>query len=92
MTNSEILVTLKTDLLISTDAQDGYLARVVELAKRSIINEGITIEDNVEDGMLIERYAAYIYRTRREDAPMPRNLRWALNNRLLHEKGAVNDG
>lgn len=83
---------LKTDLLISTRAQDDYLAHIVEFAQKCIETEGITVEDNVEDGMLIERYAAYIYRTRREPSPMPRNLRWALNNRLFSEKGAVTDG
>lgn len=92
MTDGEILRTLKIDLLISSDALDGYLARVVENAKASISNEGITLRDNVEDGMLVERYSAYIYRTRRDPAPMPRSLRWELNNRLFAEKGGGADG
>lgn len=42
----------------------------------------------VEDGMLIQMYAAYLYRKRRgEDKAMPRSLRYALNNRLFSQKG-----
>lgn len=92
MLDGEILVILKTDLQISVDVQDAYLERVIEIARRNIETEGITIADTIEDGMLIEMYAAHLYRTRRTPAPMPKMLRWALNNRLLHEKGALSDG
>ena len=38
--------------------------------------------------MLVEMYAAYLYRRRREEnVQMPRMLRWALNNRLFSQKG-----
>ena len=44
-----------------------------------------------DDALLVEMYAAYLYRKRKEQQnEMPRMLRWALNNRLFSEKGAVN--
>jgi len=44
----------------------------------------------VQDAMLVEMYAAYLYRRRREEnVQMPRMLRWALNNRLFGQKGAA---
>lgn len=92
MLNEEILIPLKIDLQISTDAQDGYLEHLIELARRNIETEGITVQDDISDGMLVEMYAAHLYRTRRAPAPMPRMLRWALNNRLFSEKGAQADG
>jgi len=90
MLNGQILVALKVDLQISTDAQDDYLESLIELARRNIEREGITIQDNVPDGTMIEMYAAHIYRTRRKAEPMPPMLRWMLNNRLFSEKGATN--
>ena len=44
---------------------------------------------NVEDGMLIEMYAAYLYRKRKEEKGiMPRMLRYELNQRLFSQKGS----
>ena len=64
------------------------LENMIEVAKAAISREGITLSDSVDDGMLIEAYAAFLYRKRREDVvAMPRSLRYLLNNRLLSEKG-----
>lgn len=41
---------------------------------------------SVEDGHLIVMYAAYLFRKRATEEPMPRMLRWALNNRIFGEK------
>ena len=90
MTDNDILTILKTDLQISATALDDYLAQLIFASKKYITAEGITLEDTADDGMLVEMYAAYLYRKRREDkAEMPRFLRWALNNRLITEKGGV---
>ena len=92
MSNNEILTVLKTDLEIAVSSRDDLLNNIIDLAKAAIEREGITIQDNTEDGMLVERYAAFLFRKRREDTvSMPRNLRYSLNNRLLSEK-AKNDG
>lgn len=86
---------LKIDLGISSNVYDGYLLNLIELSKTAIQNEGIVLPEEkgkytIEDGMLIQMYSAYLYRKRREEsAAMPRSLRYALNNRLIRQKGAI---
>ena len=76
------------DLEISGTSRDEMLENMIELAKAAITREGITLNNTVDDGMLVECYAAFLYRKRREEAfAMPRSLRYMLNNRLLSEKG-----
>jgi len=77
---------LKVDLGFSVDAYNKYLEKIIESAEAAISKEGIKIADNTEDGMLIEMYAAYLYRKRKEGKEMPRQLRWMLNNRLFSQK------
>lgn len=100
MTDNDILTMLKIDLQISVVRYDTYLTNIIKLAKAAIIKEGIIFNElveggeskglTVEDGMLVQMYAAYLYRKRREEnAAMPRSLRYALNNRLLSQKGSV---
>lgn len=87
MTNNDILSVLKTDLEIAVSTRDDLLNNLIDLSKAAIEREGIHIEDNIEDGMLVVRYAAFLFRKRREDnVAMPRSLRYQLNNRLLSEK------
>ena len=79
-----ILTLLKIDLDISTDRRDEYLRSLICAARGFIALEGITLTDSYDDGILVEMYAAYLYRKRRESNPvMPRMLRWALNCRLM---------
>ena len=93
MTDADILAILKVDLQISSTALDDALATLLEAARGYIETEGITLTASAGDGMLVEMYAAYLYRRRREEnVAMPRMLRWALNNRLFSEKGAATDG
>lgn len=90
MTDKDILTMLKTDLQISASQYDAYLSNLITLAKAAIKKEGITLGENVEDGMLVQMYSAYLYRKRREEnSAMPRSLRYALNNRLLSQKGSA---
>lgn len=86
MNNSTILTILKTDLQISVDAYDDLLNNYILLAKKNIETEGITLTESAEDGMLVETYAAWLARKRKENVPMSRMLRYMLNNRLLSEK------
>lgn len=93
MTNAEILTLLKIDLQVSSTSLDDYLSTLIDAARAFIAKEGITLDDSAEDGMLVEMYAAYLYRRRREEnVQMPRMLRWAMNNRLLSKKGMVDNG
>lgn len=87
MADEDILKILKTDLQIVSDKLDEYLKGLITSAKGFIQKEGIILQDTVDDGMLVEMYAAYLYRKRREEtAAMPRMLRWATNNRLFSQK------
>lgn len=83
MDEQDILGILKDDLMVSGTDLDDYLTSLINSAQGFIKDEGIVLDYTKEpDAMLCEMYAAYLYRKRREDnAPMPRSLRWALNNR-----------
>lgn len=87
MTETDILAILKVDLHLSNSALDPTLTALIKQARSAITREGITLGTTVDDAMLVEQYAAYLYRQRRENTAMPRFLRWMLNNRLLAEKG-----
>ena len=92
MADSDILTILKVDLQIAVNRLDEYLLALIQSARRFITQEGITLSDSMDDAVLVEMYAAYLYRRRREEnAAMPRMLRYALNNRLLAEKGGQNN-
>lgn len=88
--DNKILVPLKIDLQISSDALDSYLLDLIHAAQEYIKTEGITLSgSDPGDVMLVEMYAAYLYRERRntgDASKMPRMLRWALNNRLFSQK------
>ena len=87
MTDSEILTILKTDLNISVNSRDQYLTQLITAGKEFIKTEGIILTDSLGDGMLVEMYAAYLFRKRNENQDaMPRYLRWALNNRLFSQE------
>ena len=93
MTKNDILSILKIDLQISVASYDKYLNSLISFAESAIKEEGIKLnEDNEEDGMLVEMYAAYLYRKRRENIPMPRSLRYELNNKLISQKGSADNG
>lgn len=87
MTDNEILNLVKVDLQLSVNAYDALIAAYIQSAKEAIKTEGITLDsDSVADCELVEQYAAWLLRKRKEDVPMSRMLRWQLNNRLLSEK------
>lgn len=92
MDDSIILNVLKMDLDISVPTKDKLLSNMIMLAKDAIGKEGITLDsESVSDCMLVEAYAAFLYRKRKENIPMPRMLRWQLNNRLFSEKASQED-
>ena len=87
MSTQERVLILKLNLQLMTDAFDGYLQQLLEAAEQMIAREGITLTSSAEDEQLRVMYAAYLYRKRAEDnPPMPRMLRYALNNRLFSQK------
>lgn len=87
MTDVDKLALVKSDLELLTTGKDGYLLFLLQSAAGLIAREGIRLTDSVEDTLLQTRYASYLYRRRaKEDTAMPRDLRYALNNRLIHER------
>ena len=93
MTNAEILTLLQVDLgeMYPSQQRQAYLNQAISAAQAFIAREGINLTDSVEDGQLVEMYAAYLIRKRAEDTGMPRMLRWALNNRLFSQKAGGGD-
>lgn len=103
MTNETILTMLKQGLEIITDYMDEQsktaknleLMQYIETAEVFIEREGIILEDNVSDQMLVSMYAMWLYDKRKTTGSkytsyyiqnMPRMLRYNLNNRLLQQK------
>ena len=102
MTKAEVLTILKSDLDIAatSTSKDGLLNNLIDLSLAAITREGITLADplTIEEGMLIERYAAFMYRARKltetvanGSVAMPRSLRYQLNNMLLKQKAAIDE-
>lgn len=96
MTNAEILTMLQVDLgeLYPSEQRAAYLTQAISAAQSFIAREGINLTDSIEDGQLVEMYAAYLVRkravveTNQSSGIMPRMLRWALNNRLFSQKAS----
>lgn len=83
---------VKMDLQKLNNADDEYLSHLISLSKKEMEREGVDFEKNTDecDGLNIQ-YAAYLFRKRAgNETSMPRYLRYALNNLLLHQKGKRN--
>lgn len=81
---------LRHDLQNPPAAKQEYLVHLLNVAESEILEEGIHLSESVGDENLRIMYAAYLYRKRvNGENGMPRMLRYALNNRLFKEKGAV---
>lgn len=92
MTDADILTIAKADLglIVLNDAQTMFLEQCLASAKSFIEREGATLDlTDAEDVKLVEMYTAYLWRKRATNEPMPRMLRWALNNRVFG--GAANE-
>lgn len=95
MTQADLLTLLQADLnLLSPDATRlAQLEHLIQVSLQLISREGVTLQEpySAEDGQLVIMYAAYLFRKRATDEPMPRMLRWALNNRIFSEKARAAD-
>ena len=76
------------DLLFLDSTRLGQLGNLIDTAIELIAREGVQLTEpyTQEDGNLVIMYASYLYRKRATDEPMPRMLRWALNNRIFGRK------
>lgn len=91
---STVLSLLQVDLgeLHPSEQRLAHLTQVIRAAQSFMEREGISLNDSVEDLQLVEMYAAYLVRKRATQEAMPRMLRWALNNRLFHQKAQSGGG
>lgn len=89
MENSTLMALLKADLdLLSVPKErEAYLTQQIEAAKSMIQREGITLTDTPEDIQLVVMYAAWLYRKRNTGEGMPRMIRYAINNRVISQRG-----
>lgn len=85
MNDETMLMMLKTDLGITTQAYDGRLGQYLSSAQKEIEREGVKLlpSTSVDDANLVIQYAAWMWRKRDSGEGMPRMLRWAINNRLF---------
>ena len=85
--NTELLLTsLKTDLGIRSELYDDRLCDRLAEAQTELTALGIALEDTPQDRELVIMYAAWLWRSRVDGAPMPRMLVTARNNRLFGQK------
>lgn len=85
MTSEEMLDLLRSDLQNPPTTVNGYLRHLLGVAKERITAEGIQLDEKSLDDMNLQiMYAAWLYRARNSpENPMPRMLRFALNNRIF---------
>lgn len=88
MDSATMLAMLKIDLGITATAYDTRLGQLLDIAKKEIEREGVTLHTNTvdDDANLVIMYAAWLWRRRDTMEGMPRMIRYALNNRVFAEK------
>ena len=92
MTDEQLLAALKINLKITATAYDNRLGELIAASKAVSVREGCSTLDpsaSAEDAQLVIMYASWLWNQRdNPTAPMPRMLRWALNNRIFSEKAS----
>lgn len=81
------LALLKLDLGYTDDSitkeQEDYLLHKLDAARSYIAETSIALDEADPAHLdLLVMYAAYLYRRRDSNEPMPRALRWALNDAM----------
>ena len=89
MDMQQLLSGLKVDLAIQSERYDDRLRDRLCEAQQALKDQGITLEDTTADRDLVIMYAAWLWRSRIDGAPMPRMLVMARNNRLFGQKARL---
>ena len=89
MDMQQLLSGLKVDLGIQSERYDGRLKDRLCEAQQALKDQGITLEDTTADRERVIMYAAWLWRSRIDGAPMPRMLVMARNNRLFGQKARL---
>lgn len=94
MDDQSRLALLKANIgAIESTLYDTLFLSLLTSAKSMIEREGIVLDlDTQEDNNLIVGYATWLFQQREDPAmPMPRWLRYNLNNKVLHQKAGNAD-
>lgn len=94
MDDQSRLALLKANIgAIESTLYDTLFLSLLTSAKSMIEREGIVLDlDTQEDNNLIVGYATWLFQQREDPAmPMPRWLRYNLNNKVLHQKAVIPD-
>ena len=88
MDAASVMPLLQVDLgeLYPSTQRQTYLEQAINAAISFIEREGVTLTSSAEDTQLVMMYSAYLVRKRATEEPMPRMLRYALNNRLFGQQ------
>lgn len=86
MDSALLLTALKTDLNIRSEAYDERLTDRLCEAQQALRDQGIELEDSVQDRDLVVMYASWLWRSRVTGEGMPRMLEITRNNRLFGRK------
>ena len=91
-TTARCLELLKLDLGIKNTSKDLYYNSLLATAQKELKRKGIELDENsVEDAMLISDYAAWCYRKRTENVPLPVNLQLRIRNRIVSARARRKD-
>ena len=78
-----VLELFKIDLGITHNKRDTYFTQLIESNKGELERKGVKLKlENADDIMFLSDYAAWQYRNRMENEPMPNNLQYRLRNRI----------
>ena len=87
MNDENKLKILKFNLQILGNHEDEYLSHLLSVAKDKLKNQyGIEVGDSLEDADIQIQYAAYQYRKRASNDPMPKMLEEDLKSRFLRKE------
>lgn len=79
-----VLQLFKLDLGIKNASKDAYFESLITASAQELERKGIQLDKNcVEDAMLLADYAAWNYRKREENVPLPTNLVQRIRNRIV---------
>ena len=80
---------VKANLNITQDVRDEYLTAIINGVVEQLQNEQGLALDEADPYHLqfVVDFSAWRYRGRGEDGPMPQNLRFRLNNLMIHNGG-----
>lgn len=78
-----ILEIVKQDLLIKSDVRDDYLTTIIKSCIRELKSRGITLNNSVDDTLLVADLTAFRYRHRTDNEPEPQNLQHRIRNKKI---------